>query len=153
MTDTICWLPIPEHCGQAPMGLLNENILGSSSGKLMPCSSQAYFCENSISSPSVPSRLTVRIFTLPSEALSALSTESERRERISALKASLSTTISIECLRFLSNALLIINRLNWGSRMARACWSWRSSCICLMRGMAAKSFSHCSRPYFFNHIS
>ena len=33
--------PIPVQVGQAPIGLLNENILGVSSGKLKPQSGQA----------------------------------------------------------------------------------------------------------------
>ena len=33
--------PSPEQVGQAPKGLLKENIRGSSSGKEIPCSGHA----------------------------------------------------------------------------------------------------------------
>ena len=35
------WKPRPVQLGQAPAGLLKENILGSNSVRLMPQSSQA----------------------------------------------------------------------------------------------------------------
>ena len=40
-TAIVCISPSPAQCGHAPCGLLNENILGSSSPKEIPCSSQA----------------------------------------------------------------------------------------------------------------
>ena len=39
--ETFIMLPMPEQQGQAPNGLLNENIRGESSSMLMPQSSQA----------------------------------------------------------------------------------------------------------------
>ena len=55
-----CVNPSPLQVGQAPKGLLKENILGSSSSILMPCSGQASLVLNVlISSPA-------RMFTRPS---------------------------------------------------------------------------------------
>ena len=45
-TETLLKEPRPAQWGQAPSGLLKENIFGSNAPKEIPCSSQAYFCEN-----------------------------------------------------------------------------------------------------------
>ena len=45
--------PKPLHTSQAPNGALNENILGDSSSIPIPCSGQANFVENKVSSPSI----------------------------------------------------------------------------------------------------
>ena len=45
------WLPRPVQTGQAPYGLLNENMRGVISGRLMPQSTQAKFSLNIRSSP------------------------------------------------------------------------------------------------------
>ena len=50
--SSFIWLPRPLHTGQAPKGLLKENIRGVISGRLMPQSSQAKFWLNISSSPS-----------------------------------------------------------------------------------------------------
>src|SRR5881628_2767557 len=45
--------PIPLHSGQAPYGLLNENIRGETSGNEIPHSAQASFSENVWAGPVV----------------------------------------------------------------------------------------------------
>ena len=47
--------PSPAQSGQAPKGLLNEKVLGSTSSIEIPQSGQAKFCENFIGSPSITS--------------------------------------------------------------------------------------------------
>src|SRR4029453_1780668 len=48
---TRCALPLsPPHSGQAPYGLLNENIRGETSGKEMPQSAQASRSEKTMGS-------------------------------------------------------------------------------------------------------
>src|SRR5947199_10098337 len=48
--------PIPLHSGQAPYGLLNENIRGETSGNEIPHSAQASFSENVWAGPVVVAR-------------------------------------------------------------------------------------------------
>ena len=91
-------IPRPEHSGQAPLGLLKENDLGSISGILISQSGQAKLSLNvTLLSPIISATIT------PPERADAVSTESARRFCIPSLTLSLSTTISITCFLFFSS--------------------------------------------------
>ena len=92
--------PKPVHLGQAPNGLLKENILGDKSSILTPWSGHEYFCENITSSPPT-------IFTrmIPFESLEAVSILSESLEVISGFTTSRSTITSILCFLFFSSGI------------------------------------------------
>ncbi len=90
--------PKPVQVSQAPNGLLKENILGDSSSIDTLCSGQAYFCENSITSPPITSTI-----TKPSVEFIAVSKLSAKRDSMPSLMTSLSTTISMLCFLFLSS--------------------------------------------------
>ena len=96
--STFIKMPSPVQVGHAPNGLLKENIVGVSSGMLIPCSSQAKLCENCSSSPPITSTVIV-----PPETAAAVSMLSARRERIPSFTTSLSTTISMLCFLFFSS--------------------------------------------------
>ena len=72
--------PRPWQAGHAPCGVLNENVRGSISGRLMPQNGQAKFSENRRSSPVAVSE----IMTVLSPSFSAVSIESVKRLRNSA---------------------------------------------------------------------
>src|SRR6266487_4415548 len=74
--------PIPPHSGQAPYGLLKENMRGDTSGKEIPQSAHASFSEKVVAAglPLAPSLSTVSTVTIPSARRSAVSSESARRE-------------------------------------------------------------------------
>ena len=84
--------PKPSQCGHAPIGLLNENIRGASSCRLMPQSSHAKFWLNDIISPSITSTHTKS----PVREI-AVSSESVRRCCALSRITIRSTTISISC--------------------------------------------------------
>ena len=105
-------LPNPVQAGQAPNGLLNENILGAISGKLMPQSTQAKFSLNMNSAPSITCTKTT-----PSPKPSAISSESANRLSIPSRMIKRSTTTSIVCFLFFSN--LISSLISWISPSIR----------------------------------
>ncbi len=84
--------PRPAQAGQAPYGLLNENIRGVISSKLTPQSGQAKLSEKMIGSPPMTS-----MTTMPLASCSAVSKESARREAISDFTTRRSMTTSISC--------------------------------------------------------
>jgi len=95
--------PRPLQVGHAPKGLLKENILGSSSSMLTPCSGHASLVEKTCSfSKSLSLKWTV---TRPSPSFMASSTASEMRLSCPGLMIILSTTISMVCLNFLSSLI------------------------------------------------
>ena len=58
--STTSFCPSPEHVGHAPCGLLNENVRGSISAKLMPQYGHANCSENTCSSPESASTASIR---------------------------------------------------------------------------------------------
>ena len=89
--------PRPLQVGQAPAGLLNENMRGSSSGTAKPHSGQAWRLENTCSSSAVsPGKLTRAV---PPESRSAVSNDSASRWLASGRSLRRSTTTSKVCLR------------------------------------------------------
>ena len=91
-------IPKPEHSGHAPLGLLNENDLGSISGMLIPQSGHAKFSLNVM----LLSPITSTVITPPDSA-EAVSAESASLFCIPSFIFSLSTTISITCFLFFSS--------------------------------------------------
>ncbi len=83
---------MPPQSGQAPYGLLNENMRGDTSGKEMPQAAQASRSENMNDGPSGTSTCTT-----PSASRSAVSSESARRPPRLSLTTSRSTTTSMVC--------------------------------------------------------
>ncbi len=92
--------PRPAHSGQAPKGLLNEKLLGSISSMLMLQSGHEKLCENVSIFPSVTST-----YTSPSVRPITVSRESVSLFSIPSRTTSLSTTISMLCLMFLSSLI------------------------------------------------
>src|SRR6267378_1989426 len=90
--------PRPSQRGQAPIGLLNENRRGSSSGSAYSQvgTGQAYLAEKRCSCPLSVSTTIAR----PSAWRSAVSSDSVRRCLASARARMRSTTTSTECLVF-----------------------------------------------------
>ena len=113
--------PIPKQAGQAPNGLLKENIRGSIFGKEIWQSGHAkcwlYIC----SGPS-----TSWITTMPSAHFDAVSIESAKRDSIPSLTTRRSTTISMECFLFFSNIISSSNVRTTPSTRARTKPSFRS---------------------------
>ncbi len=93
--------PRPSHSGQAPNGLLKENMRGLNSGRLKPHSGQEKSWLNIFSSsPFSPSNW---ITTIPSLSSKASSRDSARRLLILSFITSRSTTALISCFLFFSN--------------------------------------------------
>ncbi len=92
-----CFVPNPSHPGQAPKGLLKENMRGASSSMEIPQSMQENFSLNMSTSPPMTSTKTI-----PSPYCKAICTESLRRPARSGRTLMRSTTISILCFLFLS---------------------------------------------------
>ena len=92
--------PSPKQTGQAPKGLLKEKLLGSISLILIPQSGQAKLWLKLSVSPPITSTI-----KSPSARASTLSTESVSLLSIPGFTTSLSTTISILCLIFLSSLI------------------------------------------------
>ena len=98
--------PSPLHSGHAPSGLLNENILGSSSSMLTPCSGHARLVLKVFSSG--PSPLSTITCTSPSPWAIASSHASASLLWTPSLTFILSTTISIVCLNVFSELYLVL---------------------------------------------
>ena len=102
----LCTKPSPLHSGQAPRGLLNENILGSSSSMLTPCSGHARLVLKVFSvSILLPSSALVTTMTCirPSPWVTASSQASASLLRAPSLTFILSITISMVCLNVFSS--------------------------------------------------
>ena len=75
-------MPSPWHSGQAPCGVLNENVRGSISASVVPCSGQANSSENGRSVPPFePSAFVWETIIVRFPQRSAVSTESVSRVR------------------------------------------------------------------------
>src|SRR5699024_12371050 len=88
-------MPKPSQVGQAPAGLLNENIRGSSSGKEYPQCGQAKLAEKTSSSALLSSILATT--TIPPESSSAVSNDSAKRLDNSGRILKRSTITSMVC--------------------------------------------------------
>ncbi len=99
---------MPPHSGQAPYGLLNENIRGDTSGKEMPQAAQASRSENMNEGPSGTSTCTI-----PSARRSAVSSESARRPPRVSLTIRRSTTTSIVCFLVLASSISSVSSRSW----------------------------------------
>ena len=99
-SSTSMVLPMPKQAGQAPNGLLNENIRGSIAGKEIWQSGQAkcwlYMCDG----PSISCTTTI-----PSPHLAAVSMESDRRLSMPSLTTKRSITISKSCFLVLASSI------------------------------------------------
>ena len=91
--------PRPSQRGQAPIGLLNENRRGSSSGSEYPHTGQAKRAEKMCSRPESISTANAR----PSEWRSAVSKDSARRCLASGRTFRRSTTTSTVCFLFFAS--------------------------------------------------
>src|SRR5699024_3364356 len=96
--STAHFTPRPSQSVHAPNGALNENNLGSSSGKVNPQIGQEKFSEKCRSSPSI-----TLISTLPCAFSNAIWSESDRRDSTPSRIPMRSTTTSISCFVFLFN--------------------------------------------------
>ena len=92
--------PSPKHSGQAPKGLLNEKLLGSTSSMLILQSGHAKLSEKFIISPPITSTI-----KSPSESAMTFSMESVSLRSTPSFTAILSTMISILCLIFFSSLI------------------------------------------------
>src|ERR1035437_7449055 len=101
-SSTSILLPMPVHSGQAPNGLLKENILGSSFVMEKEHLGQESFSENRVSDFFPVSC----IMTMPSPIFTASSTDCVSRFLSDFETASRSTTISTVCFLFLSMFIL-----------------------------------------------
>ena len=97
--------PIPLHSGHAPCGALKENILGVSSSKFIPQSTQAKCSEYFFSYSSSP--LSNKTVIRPSVNSAAVSNESTSLllKSTSFLILSLSTTTSMLCLYVFASSM------------------------------------------------
>ena len=94
-------VPRPPHAGQAPYGLLKENIRGETSGNEMPQRTHARRSENTQAWPPSGTSTT----TTPSASRSAVSSESASRAAPVSRMTRRSTTTSIVCFLFLSSSI------------------------------------------------
>ncbi|MNO74984.1 hypothetical protein D3C76_660070 [compost metagenome] len=98
--STIIFAPRPSHSGQAPKGLLNENILGDNSSILKPQMGQAKLeLKRSSSCPIISTK------SWPPDIFSAVSIESANLLRTSSFTTIRSTITSIECFLFFSSSM------------------------------------------------
>ena len=108
--STLWMKPRPLHSGQAPSGLLKENILGSSSSMLTPCSGHASDVLK-VRSVCTPSGSMISTSTSPSPLAMASSQASESLLCTPSLTLILSTTISMVCLYVFSSFISSSSRI------------------------------------------
>ena len=99
---------MPPQAGQAPWGLLNENMRGETSGEEIPHSAQARRSEKSMAGPS-----TTSTWATPSASRSAVSSESASRVPSPSRMMMRSTTTSMVCFFVLASSMSSVSSRTW----------------------------------------